>query len=137
MPKSLEIDLEKIYSAWRTYLLANSNAKHFGMLFDPTKQAKFPYANLRMMSRSRDGSDFENDEMSIALTFETEAYINNAELMTLYNIDTVSADFFIELGFRRIGDSAVIRVSDTVTKITSRFYLPHFCGYFLKEIENN
>ena len=134
MPSIIDVDLDGIYQDWRTYLLANSQAKYFGMLFDPVKQAKFPYANLRLVSRARDGSDFENDEMSIALTFEAEAYINNSELLTLYNIDTASAQFFADLGFSRIGGTAIVKVSNTVTKITSRFYLPHYCGYFLNEL---
>lgn len=135
MPSTVEIDLEKIYGAWRTYLLANSKAKHFGMLFDPTKQAKFPYANLRLISRPKNRGNLGNDELSISLTFEAEAYINNDELLTLYNIDTASANFFVELGFSRIGDSAILKVSNTVTKITSRFYLAHYTGYFLNETE--
>lgn len=133
MPSVMEVDLDSIYVDWRGYLLENSKAKYFGMLFDPVKQAKFPYANLRLVSRPRDGSDFENDEMSVALTFECEAYINNSELMTLYNIDSASAQFFANLGFSRIGGTPIAKVSNTVTKITSRFYLPHYCGYFLNE----
>lgn len=135
MGKSIELDIDKIYQAWRTYLLAHSQAKYFGMLFDSTKQAHFPYANLRLVSRYTDGSDLDGDESSIYLTFETEAYINNSKLLTLYNIDTASADFFLELGFRRTGDSQVMRVSDTVTKITSRFLLRHYCGYFLVDLD--
>lgn len=135
MGKAMELDLDAIYGAWRSYLLEHSQAEHFGMVFDPTRQSEFPYANLRLISRPTVGGDLEGDEMSISLTFEAEAYINdNKYLTTLYGIDTASADFFLQLGFRRVGDATPIKVSNTVTKITSRYYMNNYCGYFLKEL---
>ena len=127
---SVEVDIDRFYVAWRQYLLANSEAKYFGMVYDPTKPAKFPYANIRMISRPRVGSDLQGEESSITLTFETEAYIKSDNFLTLYNIDTASADFFIELGFARVGDSQILKVSDTVTKITSRFTLRNYTDGF-------
>ena len=135
MGKAIEIDLDSIYSAWRVYLIAKSEAEHFGMVFDPTRQSKFPYANLRMVGRPTAGTDFEGDEMSIDLTFEAEGYINNNKYLTsLYGIDSASADFFMQLGFQRVGDSAIVKVSDTVTKITSRFRMRSYCGSFLRKL---
>lgn len=130
----VEFDIEKMYEAWRTYLLANSKAKYFGMVFDSTKVAKFPYANFRMIGRPTNGGDLEGDEATVNLTIETEAYINTNKYMTLYDIDNASADFFIELGFRRIGDTSPLKVSDTVTKIQSRYILNNFNGTFIKEL---
>ena len=134
MGKSIEVDLDRIYKAWRVYLIGKTEARYFGMIFDVTRQAKFPYANFRMLGRSTNGSDLQGDESSIQLTFETEGYINDNKYLTLYDIDTASTDFFFELGFKKIGDSPLIKVSDTVTKISSRFLLQNYCGYFLKEI---
>lgn len=135
MPGIIKIDLEKVYGGWRAYLLNNSKAKHFGMLFDPSKQSKFPYANLKLIDRPTGGADLENNEASINVVFETEAYINNEEIMTLYNIDEASAQFFTELGFKRIsGGNSPVKVSATVTKITSRFSYRNFCGYFLYDL---
>lgn len=128
MSKSIEVDVDQIYKSWRAYLKAESDAKYFGMIFDPTKQSKFPYANLRLVGRPTNGSDLDGDELSVQLTFETEGYINTSKYLTLYGIDQASADFFLQLGFTRVGDSAILKVSDTVTKITSRFLMMHFCG---------
>jgi len=133
----IEVNFEKIYQAWRTYLLANSQARHFGVIFDPSKQAEFPYANLSFVGRPTDGGDLEGDELSVDLTFDTEAYINGGKYMTLYNIDDASARFFLELGFRRVGDSQITRVSNTVTRIMSRFTLRNYTGFFLKDIESD
>ena len=131
----VEFDVEEMYEAWRTYLLAHSSAKYFGMVFDSTKQAKFPYANFKLIGRPTANGDLEGNEASVTLTVETEAYINNNKYTVLYNIDTASADFFVsKLGFRRIGTSEPMKVSDTVTKIQSRFYLPNFCGHFLRDL---
>lgn len=130
----IEVDFERIYGAWRSYLLANSQAKHFGVIFDPSKQAVFPYANLTFVGRSTGGVDLEGDELSINLTFDCEAFINNNKYMVLYDIDHASAEFFLELGFRRIGDSQIIRVSNTVTRILSRFTLTNYTGSFLYEL---
>ena len=129
----IEVDVNGIYKYWREYLLAHSGAKYFGTIFDPTKVAKFPYANLRLLSRPQDGGDLEGDESSIDLTYETECYINDSKFMSLYDMDTASAQYFHQLGFRRIGDSQIIKVSGTVTKITSRFYFRNYCGSFLNE----
>jgi len=134
MATGIEFNIDDVYSAWREYLLANSKAKYFGMVFDTKKQANFPYANFRLIGRPTNGSTLQNDESSINLTFETEAYINSNKYTMLYDIDSASANFFIELGFHRIGNSEPIKVSDTVTKITSRFVLNNYCGYFLKDL---
>lgn len=131
--KLIDVDVNNIYKYWRLYLLAHSDAKYFGSVFDMTKLATFPYANLRLIGRPTDGSDLANDEATIALTYEAEAYINDNKILTLYNIDKANAEYLQTLGFRRIGDSQVIKVSVTVTKITSRFVLPHYCGSFLNE----
>ena len=134
MPRTITVDLNAIYAAWRIYLIAHSKAEHFGMVYDSTQQAKFPYANLMMINRPTNGSDLGGDEASITLTFETEAYINSNKYLTLYEIDTASANFFSELGFRRIGDTQLLKVSGTVTKVVSRFVMTHYCGSFLKEL---
>lgn len=134
MARVITIDLDPIYRAWRTHLLRYSTAEYFGMVYDSTRQANFPYANLSLVSRATNGSDLEGDEASISLVFETEAYINNNKYLTLYEIDDASASFFNGLGFRRVGDSQIIKVSDTTTKITSRFSMYHYCGYFMREL---
>lgn len=132
----VNVDVDRIYELWRLHLLENSKAKYFGMVYDPTQTAKFPYGNFRLIGRSTSGGDLQGDESSITLTFETEAYINTNKYLTLYEIDNASADFFINLGFRRVGNSELLKVSDTVTKIQSRFIFYNFCGYFLKDISN-
>ena len=107
------------------------------MIFDPSKQAEFPYANLSLVGHPTQGGDLEGDEMSVNLTFDASAFINGNKYMTLYNIDDASAQFFFELGFQRVGDSQMARVSNTVTTITSRFTLRNYTGFFLKDIESD
>lgn len=131
--RTIRVDVNNIYKFWRLYLMAHTDAKYFGTVFDPTKVAEFPYANLRLIGRSTSGSDLWNDESSITLTYEAECYINTNKFLTLYDIDTASADYFLNLGFRRVGDSAIVKISSTVTKITSRFVLQNYCGSFLRE----
>ena len=131
---TIKLDFDAIYQAWRTYLLENSKAKYFGMLYDPSKQAKFPYANIKLIGRPKTSGDLEGDETTISITIETEALINTDKYLTLYNIDQASADFFASLGFARVGDSEPIKVSDTVTKIQSRFYMRNYGGSFLREL---
>lgn len=134
--RTIAVDIDAIYASWRRYLLANSKAKEFGMVFDITKQAEFPYANFSLISRSVNGSDLEGDEATITLVFETEAYIKNNKYLLAYGIDTASANFFANLGFQRIGSTQLLRVSDTVTKVTSRFSMAHYNGdNFLTSLE--
>lgn len=136
MSQTIEIDYEAIYGAWRRYLLEHSKARHFGTLFDPSKKAEFPYANLSLVSHPTNGRDLEANEMSVDLTFDTEAYINTKEYLTLMNIDNANAEFFIGLGFRRIGNSQITRVSNTVSRIMSRFTLWNYTGSFLHELSD-
>ena len=131
---TINLDIDSIYQAWRLYLLEHSQAKYFGMLYDPSKQAKFPYANMRLISRPKTSGDLEGDETTISITIEAEALINSDKYLTLYNIDQASADFFASLGFTRVGDSEPIKVSDTVTKIQSRFYMRNYGGAFLRSL---
>lgn len=134
MANVIDFDVNAVYKAWRNYVMGKTTTMHFGMIFDPTRQAEFPYANLKLIGRPKNAGDLEGDEASISLTFEAEAYINNEKYTDLYRIDNASAKFFTELGFSRVGDSQPIKVSDTVTKITSRFFMPHYSGFFLKKL---
>lgn len=134
MANVIDFDINAFYVAWRNYLMRKTTTVHFGMIFDPTRQAEFPYANLKMIGRPKNAGDLEGDEASISLTFEAEGYINNEKYTDLYKIDSASAKFFAELGFSRVGDSQPMKVSDTVTKITSRFSMSHYSGFFLKKL---
>lgn len=136
MASPVNLDLDEIYQKWRLYLIAHSSAEHFGMVFDATRRAEFPYANLSLIGRPTNGSDLVGDEATITLTFETEAYINNNKYLTAYAIDNASAEFFLNLGFRRVGNSELIRVSNTVTKVTSQFTLAHFNGTFVRALDS-
>lgn len=130
---TVEVDYNLIYRNWRVYLLGHCTARHFGTVYDPTRMGEFPYANLRLISRATQGGDLQGDESSVSLMYEAEGYINNDKLMDLYGIDDANAQFFLNLGFVRTGDSQIIRVSNTVKKISSRFLLNNFCGTFLNE----
>lgn len=131
------LDFDAVYRRWRLYLMGHSAAKHFGVVYDPTRVAQFPYANLSLVSRTSNGGDLKGDESSIMLSFETEAYINDNKYLTAYAIDDASADFFItKLGFRRVGDSQLMRVSNTVSKVTSRFMMQNYTGYFLNDLNS-
>ena len=135
MADVIAIDLDKIYRAWRAYLLEHSGAKYFGM-FDDHSVAKFPYASLQMLGRPTNVTDLENHEVTVDLTFQTDCYIDTSKLLSLYEMDTACWEFFNELGFRRMGDATPSTVSNTnVKRLTSRFTLRNFNGRFLKDIE--
>ena len=133
MADVIAIDLEKIYTEWRAYLLEHSDAKHFGMVNDKSV-AQFPYANLTMLGRPTNVTDLENHEVTVDLTFQTDCY-TDSKLMSLYGIDDACWEFFQELGFRRMGDATLSVVSNSnVKRLTSRFTLRNFNGRFLREL---
>lgn len=135
MAEVIAIDLNKIYKAWRAYLLEHSEAKHFGM-FNDHSVAKFPYASLQMIGRPTNVTDLENHEITVDLTFQTDCYIDTSKILTLYAMDEACWGFFNELGFRRMGDATPSVVNNTnVKRLTSRFTLRNFGGSFLKDIE--
>lgn len=134
MADVIQIDQNKIYKAWRQYLLQNSNAKHFGVVNDKSV-AEFPYSNLMMLGRPTNVTDLENHECTVDLTYQTDSYTDSKDISILYEIDDACWAFFNELGFRRMGDSAISEVSNSnVKRITSRFTLTNFNGRFLKEL---
>lgn len=135
MADVIAIDLDKIYKAWRAYLIEHSDAAHFGMVNDKSV-AEFPYANLAMLGRSTNATDLEGNECTVDLTFQTDCYIDTGKIMTLYDMDMACWEFFQELGFRRMGDSNLSDVSNSnVKRLTSRFNLRNFNGEFRKNID--
>lgn len=127
MSETLSINLNEIYSAWRTYLLSHSGAKNFGMINDGTV-AKFPYANLMLLGNATNISDMSGDECTWTLTFQTDCYIDNTKIdSVLYPMDEACRIFFVKLGFRKMGDSPLI-TSNGITRITSRFTMSHYNG---------
>ena len=135
MADVIAVDLDKIYRAWRAYLLEHSVAKHFGMVTDKSI-AEFPYANLMMLGRNTNVTDLENHEITIDLTFQTDCYIDSSKVISLYGMDTACWEFFQELGFRRMGDANLSVISNSnVKRLTSRFTLRNFNGRFLKDID--
>ena len=133
MADIVQLDLEKIYEAWREYLLANSEAKHFGMINDQSV-AKFPYATLVLIGRPTSVTDLQNNEATVDLTFQTDCYIDSTEYTSLYAMDDACWQFFNNLGFHRMGDNQLIAVDKTVYRITSRFTLRNYAGRFLTDI---
>lgn len=134
MADVIAVDLNKIYTSWRTYLLEHSDAKYFGMLNDKSV-AKFPYANIAMLGRPTNVTDLDNNEITVDLTFQTDCYTDGSKIMPLYVMDDACWEFFQELGFKRMGDATLSVVSNSnVKRLTSRFTLRNFNGKFLKEI---
>lgn len=127
MIEALHIDLNEIYKAWKAYLEEHSGAKNFGMVNDGTV-AKFPYANLQMIGDSTNITDVSGDECTINLTFQTDVYIDNEKYYSLlYPMDEACRDFFVNLGFRKVGDSMPMNANG-ITRLTSRFNLSHYNG---------
>lgn len=136
MADVVNVDLDAIYSAWRSYMIENSKAEYFGVDNDLTK-AKFPYANFLMIGRPTDTSDLENHEITVDLTIQTDCYIDTQNLSDLYDMDTACWSFFQEMGFRRMGNAILTDVSNmNLKRIISRFFLRNFNGRFLKELTN-
>ena len=135
MADVVAVDIDKIYKAWRAYLIEHSVAEHFGTDSDKSV-AEFPYANLMMLGRPTNVTDLENHEVTVDLTFQTDCYIDTNKVTSLYGMDTACWEFFQELGFKRMGDSTPSKVSNSnVRRISSRFTLRNFNGRFLKDIE--
>ena len=127
MPEILTIDLNQIYKAWKAHLEENSGAKYFGMVTDGSV-AKFPYANLMMIGNSTNAMDLENNECTWSLTFQTDCYVDDAKVYSvLYPMDEACRQFFADLGFRKVGDSALV-TANGITRLTSRFNMPHYNG---------
>lgn len=134
MADVVQIDLDKIYMAWKAYLEEHSKAAHFGM-FNDKSVAQFPSAYIAKTGSPTNVTDLENHEATVDLTFQTDCYINDDSISDLYVMDDACWCFFNELGFRKMGDSALTVVNNSnVKRLTSRFTLRNFNGRFLKEI---
>lgn len=136
MADVVTVDLNEIYGAWRAYLLENTVARHFGM-FNDKSVAQFPYCALSLVGRPTNVTDLTNYEVTVDLTLQTDCYIDTSKISDLYVMDDACWQFFNELGFRRMGDSAMTVVDNSnVKRITSRFTMRNFAGRFLKDISN-
>lgn len=134
MADTVQVNLNAIYQAWVAYMEGHSCAEHFGM-FNDKSVANFPYSNLQMVGRPTNTTDLENHEITVDLTFQTDNYIDTSKISDLYVMDDACWQFFQELGFRKMGDSALSEVPNSnVKRLTSRFTLRNFSGRFLKEI---
>lgn len=137
MSNVVQLDIDAVYKAWRAYMLANSEASHFGM-FNDKSVAEFPYATLQLVGRPTNTTDLLNFEYTVDLTFQTDCYIDTNKISKLYAMDDACWGFFNELGFRKTGDSALSEVQNSnVKRLTSRFTLRNFAGRFLKDIATN
>lgn len=136
MADVVTVDINQIYKAWRGFLQYHSVAKHFGM-FNDKSVAEFPYCSLSLIGRPTNVTDLSNYEVTVDLTFQTDCYIDTSKISDLYVMDDACWQFFNELGFRRMGDSALSVVDNSnVKRITSRFTMRNFGGRFLKDISN-
>ena len=133
---TVTVDINQIYKAWRNFILNHSTAKHFGM-FNDNSVAEFPYCALTLVGKPTNVTDLSNYEVTVDLTLQTDCYIDNSKISDLYVMDDACWEFFNELGFRRMGDSALSVVDNSnVKRITSRFTMRNFAGRFLKDISN-
>ena len=122
--------VDQIYADWVAYMKDNSDAKYFGMTADWTRVAKFPFANLQLIGKSQAESDLENNEVTARVVFQSSVFLNSEKASILYGMDDASSAFFQSIGFHRMGDSAPIRVSDSVNAVASRFVCENFNGEY-------
>ena len=135
MSNTVQLDGDKLYKAWRAYMLENSIAKYFGA-FDDSMLAKFPCAVLTIVGMPTNATDFQNYEYTVNLTVQTDCYTDNMKVTDLLSMDAACWEFFNSLGFKRMGDSAPSKVPNSnVKRITSRFTMNNFAGKFLISIE--
>lgn len=134
--KTVTVDLNQVYMAWRRFLLIHSTAEHFGM-FNDKSVAEFPYCALTLVGKPTSVTDLSNYEVTVDLTLQTDCYIDNSKISELYVMDDACWEFFNQLGFRRMGDSALSTVDNSnVKRLTSRFTMRNFAGKFLTDISN-
>lgn len=123
--------IDEVYAAWVTYLRAHSTAKYFGMSADWTRIAKYPFANFQLIGMPESESDLDGNQVTIRVTFQTMFFVNTEKMSVLYSMDEASGAFFQAHGFHRMGDSVPVRISDSVTAVTSRFTCDNFNGEFI------
>lgn len=134
--RTVTVDLNKIYGAWRGFLLEHSTAKHFGM-FNDKSVAEFPYCALTLVGKPTNRTDLSNYEVTVDLTLQTDCYIDSSKISELYVMDDACWEFFNKLGLRRMGDSALSNVDNSnVKRLTSRFTMRNFTGDFLVDIDS-
>ena len=134
--RTVTVDLNKIYGAWRGFLLEHSTAKHFGV-FNDKSVAEFPYCALTLVGKPTNRTDLSNYEVTVDLTLQTDCYIDSSKISELYVMDDACWEFFNKLGLRRMGDSALSNVDNSnVKRLTSRFTMRNFTGDFLIDIDD-
>jgi hypothetical protein len=130
---TVKFDVDKIYRAWREYLLNHSVCRNFAA-FNDNSVAKCPASSIELIGSPTAESDLRNNEHTVNLSFKTTCAINNEKITQLYGMNDACRDFFNQLGFRQFGESVIQTNDNNIHEITSRFILRNFTGDFLIEL---
>lgn len=94
--------------------------------------ASAPYAQLKMLGSPTRDKDYEGHENSVWLTFECQSFADGQTAIdSVYNIDAVSHQTMIDLGFTRIYGAELIDNADSSIKRVVSRYRMQYTGKFL------
>lgn len=124
MPDTVKNPILDVYTRWSSAVESLVGKGNFSMEDSGTlANEKTKYATLIMLGNSTNSGTLEGDESSTILSFQVDSYARGTKaLSTAYEIDSISHQSLVGMGFRRTyGPEAIMGSDSRIKRIVSRY----------------
>lgn len=120
MPQIIKNPTAKVFEIWKSKMEKVVD----GLSMEPSINAYNgkPYARLLYLGSVIAASDLEGDECAVRINFQTECFCGgNKALSIVYEIDEISRQAMVDMGFRCTYQDSVENIDETIKRVVSRY----------------
>lgn len=120
MPQIIKNPTEKVFEIWKTKMEKVVD----GLSMEPSEKVYNgkSYARLLYLGSVIAESDLEGDECAVRIDFQTECFYSGYKALTaVYEIDEISRQAMIDMGFRCTYQSLVENINENIKRVVSRY----------------
>lgn len=123
MQTVIENPLDKVFSRWAEAIETVVGKGNYSMSSSRTIFNSDKYARIFMMGNPTRSTDLTGNETSSLLSFQVDSFAKgDYGIKIAYDIDAVSHQVFLSLGFRRsFGPEELEDIDNNVARVTSRY----------------
>lgn len=124
MPETIKNPVSEVFERWASDIEPAVGKGNFSMDDSQTiASSKKVYAKLLMLGNPLQNSDLEGNECSTILSFQSESYASGTKALSkVYEIDSVSHQAMVNMGFRRIyGPELQNNADGSIKRVVSRY----------------
>lgn len=133
MPDTVKSPAFSVFARWeKEAAIPSCGTGNYSMDMSKTP-GKFPYMRMLYLGGTHNTGDLEGDECAITISFQIESFANGTKsLSKVYEIDDISHQSMVGMGFRRTYQNLVENADSTIKRVVSR-YSRVYTGYLLGE----